>query len=86
MKQIDFLKLDVGEIGADILLQMFDEDNIYPNCLSIRFSMQDFANSDQCTKEELERKYTSIILKVIEKESSSWFCDIWTSRLFNMFI
>lgn len=66
-KKIDFLKLDVGEIGADILLQMFDEDNIYPNCLSIRFSMQDFANSDQCAKEELERKYTSIILKIIEK-------------------
>lgn len=66
-KHIDFMKLDVGEIGEDILLQMFDEDNIYPNCLSIRFSMQDFANSDQCTKEELERKYTSIILKVIEK-------------------
>jgi hypothetical protein len=66
-KHIDFMKLDVGEIGEDILLQMFDEDNIYPNCLSIRFSMQDFGNSDQFTKEELERKYTSIILKIIEK-------------------
>ena len=66
-KKIDFMNLNIGQISEDILLQMFEQENIYPNCLSLRFSDQQVIGFEQNTKDEIERKYTSTILKIIEK-------------------